>query len=183
MDDMPDVRDSLLDAAYDAAVTTGWQRARMADIAAAANVSRQTLYDQFGGREGLALHLALRETQRFLDGVESAMSRHDDVPEAIEAAAAYALKSAENNPLIRAILMEDGEAGLLPYLTTRAEPLIETAKRRLLAYLQTRGLDAHEEVAEVVVRLTLSYLVVPGGPDAAARIARAAARVLDPQRG
>lgn len=180
---MPDVRDALLDAAYDAAVTTGWQRARMADVAAAAGVSRQTLYDQFGGREGLALHLALRETQRFLDGVEGALDAHDDLAPAIEAAAAYALRSADSNPLIRSILTEDGEAGLLPYLTTRAEPLIETAKRRLLAAVRDRGLDATDDVAEVVVRLTLSYLVVPGGPDAAARIARTAATVLDPQRG
>ncbi len=182
---MPDVRDALLDAAYDAAVTTGWQRARMADVAAAANVSRQTLYDQFGGREGLALHLALRETQRFLDGVERAMGRHDDAADAIEAAAAFALRSADSNPLIRSILTEDGDAGLLPYLTTRAEPLIETAKRRLVAYLRDHwpGLAATDDVAEVVVRLTLSYLVVPGGDDAARRIARTAATVLDPQRG
>src|SRR6476469_6921682 len=102
MASMPDVRDALLDAAYDAAVTTGWQRARMADVAAAAGVSRQTLYDQFGSREGVALHLALRETQRFLDGVERAMDRHDgDVVEAFGAAAAFALKQADNNPLIR----------------------------------------------------------------------------------
>ena len=29
---MPDIRDALLDAAYDVAVTTGWHRARMADV-------------------------------------------------------------------------------------------------------------------------------------------------------
>ena len=122
---MPDIRDALLDAAYDVAVTTGWQRARMADVATAAGVSRQTLYDQFGGREGLALHLALRETARFVDGVERAMDRRpDDVLAAVEAAAAYALTAARDNPLIRSILTEDGDAGLLPYLTTRAEPML-----------------------------------------------------------
>ena len=180
---MADVRDALLDAAYDAAVTTGWQRARMADIASAAKVSRQTLYDQFGSREGLALHLALRETQRFLDGVETAMGSHQDPAHAIEAAAAFALKAADSNPLIRSILTEDGEAGLLPYLTTRAEPLIETAQRRLVAHVGAHwpGLE-FAEAAELVVRLTLSYLVMPGGDDAPRRIARVAATVLDLQR-
>ena len=183
---MPDVRDALLDAAYDAAVTTGWQRARMADIAAAAGVSRQTLYDQFGSRETLALHLALRETQRFVDGVERAMDRHTgDVQSAFEAATAFSLKAADNNPLIRSILTEDGEAGLLPYMTTRAEPLIDVARERLVAYLGTHwpgivDAEAAQEVAEVVVRLTLSYIVLPGPApaQAAARIAAVAASVL-----
>ena len=186
---MPDIRDALLDAAYDVAVTTGWHRARMADVAAAAGVSRQTLYDQFGGREGVALHLALRETQRFLDGVERAMDRHTgDVEEAFEAAVSFALKQAENNPLIRSILTENGEDGLLPYMTTRAEPLIDAAKRRLVAYLATHWPDidaarAHE-VGEVVVRLALSYIVVPGESPATAatRIAAVAASVLDVRR-
>lgn len=186
---MPDVRDALLDAAYDAAVTTGWQRARMADIATAAGVSRQTLYDQFGGREALALHLALRETQRFLDGVERAMDSHDGAIEgAFEAAAAFALRQADHNPLIRSILTEDGEAGLLPYMTTRAEPLIEAAKQRLVAYLAKHWPEIDDtrahEVGEVVVRLTLSYIVLPGpAPDTAApRIAAVAANVLDLRR-
>jgi AcrR family transcriptional regulator len=186
---MPDVRDALLDAAYDAAVTTGWQRARMADVAAAANVSRQTLYDQFGSREGLALHLALRETRRFLDGVERRMDQHTgDVTEAFEAAVRFALEQADKNPLIRSILTEDGDAGLLPYMTTRAEPLIEAAKARLVGYLSEHWPEIDDdharEVGEVVVRLTLSYLVLPGPAPAAVahRIAAVAANVLDVRR-
>jgi len=183
---MPDIRDALLDAAYDVAVTTGWQRARMADVAAAAGVSRQTLYDQFGGREGLALHLALRETARFVDGVERAMDRHpDDVLAAVEAAASYALSTARDNPLIRSILTEDGDAGLLPYMTTRAEPLLAAARARLVAYFAAHWPDIDEphatEAAEVVVRLALSYIVLPAPDPAAAatRIAATAARLLD----
>ncbi|HEV2890708.1 MAG TPA: TetR family transcriptional regulator [Frankiaceae bacterium] len=183
---MPDIRDALLDAAYDIAVTTGWQRARMADVASAAGVSRQTLYDQFGGREGLALHLALRETARFVDGVERAMDRRpDDVVAAIEAAASYALTAARDNPLIRSILTEDGDAGLLPYLTTRAEPMLAAARQRLVKYLAHHWPDidgdSAVEAAEVVVRLALSYIVLPGPAPAAAarRIASIAARLLD----
>lgn len=174
---MPDIREALLDAAYDVAVTTGWQRARMVDVAAAAGVSRQTLYDQFGDRDGLARALALRETGRFLDGVERAMSGADDVAAAVGKAAAYALKAARDNPLIRSILTEDG--GLLPYMTTRAEPLVAAATKRLTAYAAERwpGLDV-AEAAEVVVRLALSYIVLPG-PGAAARIAAVAERVLE----
>ena len=85
------IRDRLLDAAYDAAVTTGWAAARMADIAAAAGVSRQTLYDQFGSRDALAQALAMRELERFLIGTEQAMDAEDDLVAGIEAAMAYVL--------------------------------------------------------------------------------------------
>jgi AcrR family transcriptional regulator len=189
MANMPGIRKALLDAAYDTAVTTGWQRARMADVAALAGVSRQTLYDQFGGRDGLAQHLALRETSKFLDGVERAMDGHPgDVVAAIEAATAYALRAARDNPLVRAILTESGEAGdagLLPYMTTRAEPLLTAAKGRLTAYFAQHWPSIDEqhadEVGEVVVRLTLSYIVLPGTKpaQAAKRIAQVASHVLD----
>src|SRR5712671_4790028 len=168
---MPDVREALLDAAYDTAVTTGWQRARMADVAAAAGVSRQTLYDQFGGRDGLAQHLALRETARFLDGVEAALGDHPgDLAPALEAATAYALRAADDNPLVRSILTDDG--GLLPYVTTRAEPVLAAAKQRLAAYVAAHwpDIDAADaaEFGEVAVRLTLSYIVLPGTTQTAA---------------
>lgn len=183
---MPGIRKALLDAAYDVAVTTGWQRARMADVAAAAGVSRQTLYDQFGGRDGLAQALALRETQWFLGGVERAMDAHaGDVVSAVEAATGWALRAARDNPLVRSILMEDGDAGLLPYMTTRAEPLLTAAKGRLTAYFAQHWPDIDEqhadEVGEVVVRLALSYIVLPGTKpaQAAKRIAQVASHVLD----
>jgi AcrR family transcriptional regulator len=183
---MPDIRDALLDAAYDVAVTTGWQRARMADVAAAAGVSRQTLYDQFGGRDGLAQALALRETARFLDGVERAMDATSDIVTAVAAAARFALTAARDNPLIRSILTEDG--GLLPYMTTRAEPLLAAAKARVIAYFKQHWPEvdaAHaDEVSELVVRLALSYIVLPGPAPAhaARRIADVAADVLEVRR-
>ena len=181
---VPGIRKALLDAAYDAAVTTGWDRVRMADVAAAAGVSRQTLYDQFGGRDGLAQALALYETERFLDGVERAMDTHGaDVVSAIEAAASYALRASRDNPLVRAILTET--AGLLPYMTTRAEPVLTAAKDRLVGYVAAHFPEVDSanlaEAGEVVVRLALSYIVLPGptAPQAARRIAAVAADVLD----
>jgi AcrR family transcriptional regulator len=60
------MRDTILDAAYDLVVARGWTAARMADIAAAVGLSRQTLYNEFGSKDGLAAAVALRETERFL---------------------------------------------------------------------------------------------------------------------
>ena len=47
-----------------------WPAVRMVDVAAAAGVSRQTLYNEFGSKEGLARALVRRETDRYLDGVD-----------------------------------------------------------------------------------------------------------------
>src|SRR5690606_13349312 len=59
---MPAARESLLDAAYAALARRPWSAVRMVDVAAAAGVSRQTLYNEFGSKDGLARALVRRET-------------------------------------------------------------------------------------------------------------------------
>jgi AcrR family transcriptional regulator len=177
------VRDALLDAAYDAAVTTGWDRARMADIASAARVSRQTLYDQFGGREGLAEALALRELGRFLDGTEAAMGAQDEVVAAVEAATVFALTEAAANPLVHAMLTG---SDLLPLLTTHAEPVLLVGRGRIADYVLRRWPELGEGdvalAAEVCTRLTLSYVVlsVESAEIAARRVATLVGHLLAP---
>src|SRR4051812_47333613 len=58
---MPAARESLLDAAYTALARRAWSAVRMVDVAAVAGVSRQTLYNEFGSKEGLARALVRRE--------------------------------------------------------------------------------------------------------------------------
>ena len=81
-------RDALLDAAYDVILAGDWQRARMVDVAAAAGVSRQTLYNEFGNKDSLAQALAEREAQRFIEGTNRFIDEvHPDRPfDAIAAA-------------------------------------------------------------------------------------------------
>ncbi|MGO4752750.1 TetR family transcriptional regulator, partial [Streptomyces sp. 2MCAF27] len=45
---MPAARESLLDAAFTALADRPWAVVRMVDVAVAAGVSRQTLYNEFG---------------------------------------------------------------------------------------------------------------------------------------
>jgi AcrR family transcriptional regulator len=160
-------RDALLDAAYDAVVTGGWPRARMADVAQAAGVSRQTLYNEFGSKDALAQALTLREADRFLDAVDAALTGHEGSPaEAVGVSVAAALRLAADNPLVKAVLTDDTDAGgLLPFLTTRAEPLLAAARARFMARMHEDWPDLDEAeaelAAETVVRLTVSYLVMP----------------------
>src|SRR5690606_37870229 len=72
------LRATLLDAAIDVLREEGWRAARMADVAARAGVSRQTLYQHFGSRDALAQAIMLRATEQFLRQVEHAVASHAD---------------------------------------------------------------------------------------------------------
>lgn len=166
---MSPVRAALLDAAYDAAVAVGWSAARMADVAAAAGVSRQTLYTEFGTKDGLAQALALREATRFVDGAEAQLTGTEGSPSAAVAASAeWTLRTAADHPLIKAALTDDGSGGLLPYLTTRSEALFAAVRERHVAYLRSHWPRLPEGdlhlVADFVVRLLVSHIVTPAGP-------------------
>ena len=185
-------RDALLDAAFDAIVAGGWAQARMADVAAAAGVSRQTLYNEFGSKDGLAQALTLREVERFIDGTEAALEEaHAAGPvAAITACVAHTLREASGTPLLKATVSDDSN-GLLPFLTTRGQPVVGAARESVRNYLlehwpalPVADIDA---VTDTVVRLTISYIVLPAGPDesvdgVAARIAQVVERLVMPPR-
>jgi AcrR family transcriptional regulator len=179
-------RDALLDAAYDAAVSGDWSRTRMADVALAAGVSRQTLYNEFGSKDALAQAMAMREIQRFIEGTERALDEaHPDDPiQAVGAAALYTLQRAADNPLLKAALTDD-TSGLLSFLTSRGEPALAAARASFEDYYSTHWPDLPREAitvaAETIVRLTISYLTVPADVPAevvAQRMSELARRLL-----
>jgi AcrR family transcriptional regulator len=189
MPELRSTRDALLDAAYDVAVAGNWQSARMLDVAAAAGVSRQTLYNEFGSKDALAQALAMREAQRFIDGTNHFLDEiHPDAPvDAVAAATQWTIREASNNPLLKAVLTDD-TSELLPFLTTRGEAIIGAARSNIESYWRSHWPDIDADdvalAAETVARLTLSYLVLPSdGPDGSAeaisaRMSRLVERLL-----
>ena len=168
---MHTTRDLLLDAAAEAVLSgADWDKVRMADVASAAGVSRQTLYYEFGSRDALAQALSLREAARWADGAEAAMAGHEGRPgEAVGAATQWTLTEAAQNPLLKAVLTDDS-GSLLPLLTTRSEALLAASAERCASYLLSHWPELEPAlvlfVADAVNRLTLSHLVLPGGrPD------------------
>ncbi|CCK27552.1 TetR family transcriptional regulator [Streptomyces davaonensis JCM 4913] len=101
---MPAARESLLDAAYTALARRAWSAVRMVDVAATAGVSRQTLYNEFGSKEGLARALVRREADGYLAGVERALSTHSDARDRLTATAEWTTAAARDNALVRAML-------------------------------------------------------------------------------
>jgi AcrR family transcriptional regulator len=167
-DDRP-VRARLLDAAADAAVAGRWHECRMADLAAAAGVSRQTLYNEFGSKDGLVAALALREADRLLRGAVAAVEdpTAGEPAVAVGAAVGWALTEASHNPLVKAALVDDA-GDLLPLLTTRSGAVLAALRDGLTGALTRRWTRLDPEhtqwVSELAVRLAISHLVVPTEP-------------------
>ncbi|MFF9216046.1 TetR/AcrR family transcriptional regulator [Streptomyces viridosporus] len=101
---MPAARESLLDAACAALARRPWSAVRMVDVAAAAGVSRQTLYNEFGSKDGLARALVRREADGYLAGVDRALTGSADARERLTATAEWTISAARGNALVRAVL-------------------------------------------------------------------------------
>jgi AcrR family transcriptional regulator len=160
------LRETLLAAARDAVQQRPWSEITMAEIAAAAGVSRQTLYKEFGSRDEFAQALVIHEGERFLDEVDSAVRAHlDDPRAAVGAALETFLRTAGEDPLVRILLSDDGTAGLLPFVTTQGMPVVHWATARLTATIEQGWPQAPPQkarlLAESLVRLAISHVTAP----------------------
>ena len=167
------VRERLLDAAQAMIEDTGWSSVTMARVAELAGVSRQTVYNEFSNKHGLAEQLAMRELARFLDVVRDRMAAEATLVEGIRAACEGALLMGEQSLLVRTIvtsLPEEQDADFLQILTTESGEIVEAAvmvvKQSVVElYPPVPLTDAELGVAvEIVVRLVLSAITRPSKP-------------------
>lgn len=159
---------AALDAAADEVTQHGWRGLQMQAVAQRIGVSRQTLYNAFENKHGLAKALVLRLTEEFLAGVERALASSVDVREQWRAAIHYTLDTAAADPLLEAVLTADGRDELLPLLTSDAEPVISAARNRLAGAVRVIRPDIPLEdavdAAETATRLAISHIVLPLHP-------------------
>ncbi|HET6705222.1 TetR/AcrR family transcriptional regulator [Amycolatopsis sp.] len=158
------LREALLDAAADLLPDRGHAGLRMADVAAKAGVSRQTVYNEFGNKAALTQAVALRTAAEFLDGIRQRFEAADGLLAGIHHAVVYTIEHARENRLVAAALGTEAGEDLLPLLTSRGEPILTAAAD--LAAGQYRELEprlsseAAALLAETAVRLSLSHLVL-----------------------
>ncbi|MET9504705.1 helix-turn-helix domain-containing protein [Streptomyces sp. NPDC006622] len=195
---MMPARESLLDAAYAAVARRPWAAVRMVDVAATAGVSRQTLYNEFGSKEGLARALVRREADGYLAGVERALGVQGDARERLVAVAEWTVAAARGNAVVRALLTGCWGArlpslSLAAVASSSAVPaqrradgalpspgeLVRAVRDRAVAVLGGGGGGGGEVglICEVVVRLALSCVAAPpgeGGGGAVAELVRGA---------
>ncbi|MGW7195659.1 TetR family transcriptional regulator [Streptomyces chryseus] len=177
----------VLDAARDLTCDAGWDQVSLSAVAARAEVSRPSMYKEFGSRAGLGRALVVRETQQFLAGVaDTFYPGLPDTHACLEAAILYVLTEADNQPLIRAVITaaREGSDSLLPFLTARTDPIFDAGQSLVQGWLATRypeqGTEALEMAADVIVRMTISHLILPAGEPqfTARRLATAALKLL-----
>jgi AcrR family transcriptional regulator len=177
------LRETLFAAVRDELEHRAWSEVTMADVAAAAGVSRQTLYKEFGSRDEFAQAFVIHEGERFLDGVEAAVRENlDDPRAAVRAALEFFLTAAGEDPLIRMVISDDGTGGMLPFVTTQGMPVVHWATARLTAVIEEGWPQAPEPktklLAESLVRLAISHVTTPG--DSAETTAAAVGELLGP---
>ncbi|MET9374642.1 TetR/AcrR family transcriptional regulator [Streptomyces sp. NPDC002992] len=180
---MPTAREALLNAALAALGGLPWSAVRMVDVASAAGVSRQTLYNEFGSKEGLARALVRREADAYLQGVDRLLARPLPPARNLAAVAGWTVAEAAARPLLRALLTGCWNERLPTPRPARAGTRASAvpAQRRadagvpspadLLGLARDRaasalgpGDDETLRSCEVVLRLALSYVVAPRPP-------------------
>ena len=174
------LREELLDAAAELLIRGGYAGLCMADVASAVGVSRQTVYNEFGGKSALVQAVALRTLAEFTGGIQRRLDEAVDVLAGIRSATAYTIEHAKENRLVAAVTGAEAAEDLLPLLTTRGEPVLNAATDIAEAYLRQRRPELSEPrlIAETMTRLTLSYLVLP--TRTAAEAADAVCAVIGP---
>ncbi len=177
------LRDSILDAMRDLLLTRPWPSIHLADVAAAAGISRQTLYKEFGSRQGLAQGYALRVADRFVDTVREALDANvGDVNAAFAEGFRNFFIDAASDPLVISLLTGAAKPDLLRIVTTDSGPIITRSAQRMVPLLTGAWLKVSEEdaavLARAIVRLAISYISMP--PEDTNDVAADLARLLAP---
>ncbi|WP_067652624.1 TetR/AcrR family transcriptional regulator [Nocardia harenae] len=164
------LRTSVLDAVRALLTERDWSKITLGDVATSAGVSRQTLYNEFGSRTGLAQAYALRLADDLVDHVAAAIAAHvGDARAAIHDGIANFLVDAAADPLVRSLVAGEVKLDLLRLITLDAGPLLEHAGERLAAAFQHSWVAASaaesEVLAHAMVRLAMSYIPTPPTPD------------------
>jgi AcrR family transcriptional regulator len=162
----PSAAAAVLDAVGELLADRTWSAVRMADVAERAGVSRQTLYNVFGTREGLAQAFVIRESDAFLAALEHVITARADQPVAALAAALEVfLAAAETHPLVRAISASEQGDELLTLVTTRGGPVLGRLTDRLADLMGGiwAGVDPAKArlLADTLVRLAISHAALP----------------------
>jgi AcrR family transcriptional regulator len=164
-------------------LTRDWSAITVSNVASAAGFSRQTIYNEFGSRQGLAQGYALRLADRLVDTVHAALD--DNVGNFYEALLhgfrRFFAESAAD-PLVISLITGEAKADLLQLITTDSAPIITRASERLaVAFDQTWVAISDEDagiLSRAIVRLCLSYVSMP--PEADHDVAADLARLMTP---
>ena len=164
------LRDSVLDAMRDLLQTRDWSAITLSDVARAAGISRQTIYNEFGSRQGLAQGYALRLADRLVDAIKDTVEANvGDIHASLLQGFRKFFAESAADPLVISLLTGVAKPDLLQLITTDSAPIITRASQRLVsAFNQTWVATSDEDagvISRAIVRLCLSYVSMPPESD------------------
>lgn len=177
------LRDVVLDAMRTELLAKDWSAITLSDVARTAGISRQTIYNEFGSRQGLAQAYAVRVADRMVDAIGAAIdSNVGNVYAAfLEGFRMFFAESAAD-PLVISLLNGAAKPDLLQIITTDSAPIINRSAQRLTDVFLGSWVGASADDAGVlarsIVRLAMSYVSMP--PEADHDVAEDLARLLTP---
>jgi AcrR family transcriptional regulator len=158
----------ILDAALDLVGAYGARRTSIDDIAARAGVARATVFRRFRNKQGVLDALCARELQRFLTSVRATIAAAPDPAASVVESFVAVVRYAAAHPLLERIARVEPQV-LIETLRTGDPSPLDLGRTFVAGRLragQARGRipkrDA-DELADVLVRLALSYILIPGG--------------------
>lgn len=169
------VRDQALDAVSGFLRGHDWSAVTMAAVAREAGVSRQTLYNEFGSRKGMAVAYVTRFVDGLLAYVQERIDAHPgQIDEAVQDAMHGVFRIGMGDPVVLNIVGPDPHRDLMGIVTIDGTPIMKRASDGLaeilaMSWAQVRRSEA-QIAAGVLVRLAFSHLTMPiEGPEEAAR--------------
>jgi AcrR family transcriptional regulator len=177
------LRDLILDGMRELLLTRDWSAITMSDVARAAGISRQTIYNEFGSRQGLAQGYALRLADRLVDQIDDAIDGNaGDIYAAFVQGFRDFFAESAADPLVVSLLTGGTKPDLLQLITTDSGPIITRSSDRLTdtfmhSWVRCSAQDAGM-LARAIVRLAMSYISMP--PEADHDVAADLARLLSP---
>ncbi len=158
------LRDTVINAVNELVRTRGWSATRMSDVAAAAGVSRQTLYNEFGSRTALVEVYVTREIETIVEQVSAAVRADaDDAHRALRHAFALFLKLASDEPVMQIVAANADAGELHRLLTGLGQQLASATVAQLIpeVWPQVTADDARR-LSDSLVRLAISHALAPG---------------------
>ncbi|RBO96066.1 TetR/AcrR family transcriptional regulator [Nocardia puris] len=166
-DESDEIRNRLLDAAYEQFSRFGIQRSTMEDVARRANVSRITVYRRFTGKDELVEQVVLRQFRRYFQQFSAEVRQANSLDERIAAGFVSSLRAIRGDPIIAGLVAADPDQFASSMFGDEGRTL--AAVRGFVANRlrdeQRAGFVAStldtERVAEIMVRICASFLTIP----------------------
>lgn len=167
VDDQDEITTRVLDAAYEQFCRMGIRRSTMEDVGALAGVSRITVYRRFATKDALIENVVRREFRRYFDRFLIDIEQAQTVSERVVYGFASSLRTIRAHPLI-GVLLNDEPDVVAPSMINDGGRTLATVCTFVAGQLRLEQHAGHiapdvevERVAELMVRVSASFLIIP----------------------